>query len=136
MRGVPPVGSNDGGALTRADVESVLRAFERCDPGTAAAFWAEDGVFVDPHYPEAEYRGPEEVRAALEWALENVVERPDLAVRNVWEAGETFAVEVDTRHAMRGGTEADFPQVFVVEGANGRIERWRSYLPFPPPDGE
>lgn len=120
--------------LTRERIEEILTAFEERDAATASEYWAEDGVFADPHYPEPAYRGPDEVRAALDWALENVVERPGLAVRNVWKDGETFAVEVDTHHTMQDGTEAAFPQVFVVEGEHGQVTRWRSYLPFPPPE--
>lgn len=121
--------------VTRERIEGVLRAFENRDAAAAAAFWAEDGVFVDPHYPDDEYRGPEEVRAALEWALENVVEQPGLTVRTAWEGADSAAVEVDTHHTMTDGTEVDFPQAFVVETEDGAITRWQSYLPFPPPDG-
>jgi len=119
-------------AFTREQIEGVLRSFEEGDTAAASEFWAEDGVFVDPHYPESEYRGPDEIRAALDWALENVVEQPGLSIRNVWKEGDTFAVEVDTHHVMKDGSEAEFPQVFVVESADGKVTRWQSYLPFPP----
>ncbi|WP_226011117.1 nuclear transport factor 2 family protein [Halomicrobium salinisoli] len=122
-------------ALTREGIEGVIRAFEDRDAAAAASHWAEDGVFVDPHYPEDEYRGPEAVEAALGWALENVVERPGLSIRTVWEGEEAAAVEVDTHHVAHDGSVREFPQVFVVEGEDGRITRWQSYLPFPPPDG-
>lgn len=122
--------------LAPEDIYAVLEAFEAGDTATASEFWADDGVFVDPHYPEPTYRGPDEVRAALDWALEHVVDRPGLTVRTVWEDGETFAVEVDTHHVAHDGEVLEFPQVFVVEGENGRVARWRSYLPFPPPADE
>ena len=122
--------------LTREQIENVLRAFEEGDAATAAEFWAKDGVFIDPHYPEPEYSGPDEIRGALDWALENIVEEPGLTVRKVWEDDETFAVEVNTHHLMQDGSEVDFPQVFIIEGENGQITRWQSYLPFPPPSGE
>lgn len=122
--------------FTREQIEGVLTAFEDKDTMTASEFWAEDGVFIDPHYPKPEYRGPEEIRGALDWALENIVEQPGLAIRTVWEDGETFAVEVDTHHTMQDGTEVDFPQVFIIESEGGQITRWQSYLPFPPPADE
>lgn len=124
--------------FTREQIEGVLTAFEERDTAAASEFWAEDGVFIDPHYPERAYRGPDEVREALEWALDNVVERPGLSIRNTWEAedADAFAVEVDTHHTMQDGTDADFPQVFVVEAENGQIARWQSYLPYPPPADE
>lgn len=120
--------------FTRDQIEDVLRAFEERDAVAASEVYAEDGVFIDPHYPEAEYRGPAEVREALEWALENIVDRPGLTIRNVWEDDKTFAVEVDTHHTMKDGREVDFPQVFIIESEDGQVTRWQSYLPFPPPD--
>lgn len=66
--------------------------------------------------------------------LENVVAQPEFTIRHVWEDAGTFAVEVDTNHTMQDGTEADFPQVFVVETDDGQVTRWQSYLPFSPPD--
>lgn len=69
--------------FTREQIEGVLAAFEDRDAVTASEFWAEDGVFIDPHYPEPEYRGPEEIREALDWALANIVEQPGLTIRNV-----------------------------------------------------
>jgi ketosteroid isomerase-like protein len=123
----------DSASLTREPTEGVLRAFEAGETARAAAFWAEDGVFVDPHYPEPEYRTPAEIRGALDWAPEHVVEEPRLTVQTVWKDGERFAAEVDTNHRTQDGREVDFPQVFVVEGEDGAITRWQSYLPFPPP---
>lgn len=126
---------NDG-TFTRGGIEDVLASFEDRDPVGASEVYAEDGVFIDPHYPEPEYRGPEEIREALEWAFENIVEQPGLTIRNTWENDETFAVEVDTHHRMKDGTEAEFPQVFIIESEHGQVTRWQSYLPFPPPANE
>lgn len=96
--------------FTRERIDAVLGAFEDGDAETAASFRAADGTFVDPHYPEPEYRGPEEVRAALDWALDDLLERPGLTVRQVWEDDGTFAMEVDTHHTVRDGSEVDFPR--------------------------
>lgn len=129
-------GTTDEDTFTRDQIEEVLTAFEDGDVVAASEIYAEDGVFIDPHYPEPEYYGPDEIREALEWALENVVEQPGLTVRKVWEDDETFAVEVDTHHTMKDGTEAEFPQVFIIECENGQVTRWQAYLPFPPPADE
>jgi ketosteroid isomerase-like protein len=126
----------DEDTFTREQIEDILVAFEDCDAVAAAEAYAEDGVFIDPHYPESEYRGPEEIQEGLEWALENVVEQPGLTIRNLWEDAGTFAVEVETHHTMQDGTEAEFPQVFIIESENGQVTRWQSYLPFPPPADE
>lgn len=124
--------------FTREDIEGVLRAFENRDAATASEYWAEDGVFMDPHYPDAEYRGPDEIREALDWALETIVKEPGLTIRNLWESREAslFAVEVDTHHIMQDGTEADFPQVFIIESEGGLVSRWQAFLPYPPPSDQ
>jgi ketosteroid isomerase-like protein len=128
--------SQDSDALSRTDIEDLLRAFEAGDTATAAAAWAADGVFIDPHYPEPEYRGPEQVREALDWALANVVEQPGLAIRTLLSDDGAFAVEVDTHHVTHDDTVREFRQVFVVESEDGSITRWQAYLPFPPPSTE
>ncbi|MBV0925890.1 nuclear transport factor 2 family protein [Halomicroarcula limicola] len=69
--------------LTPAQIEAVLRAFEAGETATAAEFWAEEGVFIDPQYPDSEYSGPDEIRHALDWALDHIVEEPGLSVRTV-----------------------------------------------------
>jgi ketosteroid isomerase-like protein len=128
--------NGDEGTFSREDIEEVLRAFEDRDTATAAAAWAEAGVFVDPHYPEPEYRGPEQVREALDWALDNVVEQPGLAIRNLLTDDGAFAVEVDTHHVTHDDSVREFRQVFIVESEAGEITRWQAYLPFPPPSTE
>lgn len=128
--------ASDEDTFTRDQIEEVLAAFEDRDAVAASEIYAEDGVFIDPHYPELEYRGPDAIREALEWVLENVVDQPGFTIRHVWEDGETFAVEVDTHHTLQDGTEAEFPQVFIIESDNGQVTRWQSYLPFPPPTDE
>lgn len=136
MNGGRMTASGSEDTFTREQLEDVLAAFEDRDTVAASEAYAEDGVFIDPHYPDSAYRGPDEVRAALDWALENIVEQPGFTLRNVWEDGKTIAAEVDTHHTMKDGTEAEFPQVFIIESEQGRITRWQSYLPFPPPTDE
>lgn len=113
-------------------IKKTLNAFENRDTVAAASVWAEDGTFIDPHYPESEYHGRETIRGALDWALTNLVEQPGFTVRNVVTEGDVCAVEVDTHHVMKDGSEREFPQVFIVEGGEEGITRWRTYLPFPP----
>ncbi|NHN46582.1 nuclear transport factor 2 family protein [Halostella sp. JP-L12] len=117
---------------TRERIENALRAFENSDAAAAASTYAENGVFIDPHYPASEYQGREAIREAFEWALTNIVEQPGFSVRNSIGAGDTYAIEVDTHHVAKDGSKREFPQVFVVEGDETGITRWRTYLPFPP----
>lgn len=124
--------TTDNDLTTRDRIDKTLNAFEKRDAAAAASMYAENGVFIDPHYPEPEYRGREAIRKALEWALTNIVERPGFTVRNIVAEGDTCAVEVDTHHITTDGSEREFPQVFIVEGGIDGIRRWQTYLPFPP----
>lgn len=118
--------------LTRDQIEAALAGMEDRDAVAATEFYAEDGVFIDPLYPEPEYRGPKEIQAAVEWALENVVDQPGFTIRNMWERDETFAVEVDSHHIAHDGDTRDFQQVFIIESEDGKVTRWQTYLPYPP----
>lgn len=117
----------------RDRIRGVLEAFEDKDADTVSDFFAEGGVFIDPHYPEPEYRGREAIREGFEWVFENALERPGFTIRNFWADEDSCAVEVDTHHATIEGTELDFSQVFVIETEDGLITRWQSYPPYGPP---
>ena len=61
----------------REQIEGGLTAFEDRDAATASEFWAEDGVFIDPQYPESEYRGPDEIRGRLSGRSRTSSSNPD-----------------------------------------------------------
>lgn len=124
--------TTDANHSTRDRINTALQAFENRDAVAAASTYVEDGVFIDPHYPEPEYHGRETIREAFEWALTNLVDQPGFTVRNVVREGDTCAVEVDTHHVAKDGSVQEFPQIFIVEGSQAGITRWRTYLPFPP----
>lgn len=113
-------------------VDTVLKALEKEDAVAAASAYAEDAVFIDPRYPEPEYRGRETIREAFEWGLTNVLDAPEYTVRNYLETGGTCAVEVHAGDAEAVGQDGEHPRVFVVDFYADGITRWRTYLPFPP----
>lgn len=119
--------------FTVADIHRIFEAWENKDPETPAEYWAKEGVYIDPHYPEAEYRGPEAVQRALESGLEESIAQPRLTIQHVWEDEDSFVVEVRTHHTLVDDTEVDYQQVFVIETRDGKITRWQSYLPFERP---
>jgi ketosteroid isomerase-like protein len=127
-----------GEPLTRDRIEAALVGLEDRDAAAVTEFYAEDAVFIDPLYPKPEYRGPEAIRAAIEWARENVVDQPGFTIRNAWEDEDerSLAVEVDSHHTAHDGTVREFRQVFVVESDAGEVTRWQTYLPYPPSTGE
>ena len=56
----------DEDTVTRAQIEDRVGAFEDWAAVAAAAADAREGVSVDPHYRESEYRGPDEIQEGLE----------------------------------------------------------------------
>lgn len=120
-------------------VETALEALEKRDAVAAASAFAADGRFVDPQFPEAEYRGQERVREALEWALTNLSRQPEFEIRHFLEREGTCALEVEARHvgADDGPVGADDGTVrsrkaYFVEVGDDGITRWRTYLPYAP----
>lgn len=112
-----------------------MERFERRDFENAAKAFAEDGVFIDPHYPEPEFRGHDEIREAFEWVFENVIDDIDLTIRNFWASGLTCAAEVETRQLMKNGSEHEFSQAFIAEFDDElRLVRLQAYLPYGPPE--
>lgn len=118
--------------IEREYIEAILGAFEDGDEDDVSAVFAEDGVFIDPEYPNGEYHGPAGVRRALERRSERTTGEARFVVRNFWADGTSCAIEVETHRTATHGSERAFPQVFVVEMENGRIARWQSYLPCSP----
>ena len=63
-------------------LNGVLAAFVRRDLEGALAFFADDAIIFDPHYPVAEMRGKPAIRRGLAWALGNM-EKPGFVIRHI-----------------------------------------------------
>lgn len=121
-----------------AIVVEALRRFESQNVDGIVEMFAEDGAFIDPHYPPPvgpALTGRDAIREGLGWVF-GMIKEPQLTVRRRYagEAPGAAAVEVDTRHVMVDGTVVEFPQVFIGEvDGDGLLRRLQSYLPYPPP---
>lgn len=113
-------------------IDDALIALENRDAAAAASMYAADGVFIDPHYSTFEYYGRETIRETSDWVPTAIMERLGFPVRDFVEEGDTYAVEVDTHHIAKDGSEREFPQAFVVEEDDNGIRRRQTYLSFPP----
>lgn len=113
-------------------VEQMFGAFEAKDMEAVSAFFADDAVLFDPHYPVPEMKGKAAIEQGCEWAFGNM-EKPGFTIRHIWIEGDAGAVEVDTHHVFKGGMELKFPQVFVFETHDGLVTRLQSYVPYGPP---
>jgi ketosteroid isomerase-like protein len=114
-------------------LEGALRAVEAKDASTLRTLVAEDGVFVDPHYPTTPMAGRAAIEDGLRWAF-GTIEAFRFEVVHTFESGDGrhAAVEVDCHHVLRGGRRLAFRQVFVVDVEGGRIRRLQAYEPYGP----
>lgn len=113
-------------------IQTALRALEKRDAVAAASAFAADGRLVDPQFPEGEYRGQEQVRTALEWALTNLVRQPEFEIRHFLEQEGTCALEVEAREVGSDDPAVRSRKAYFVEVGDDGITRWRSYLPYAP----
>ncbi len=116
----------------RALIERLLRAFEAKNIQETVDCFAEDGLLVDPHYPEPTMRGKAAIQQGLEFAF-GMLKQPGFEIRHMWSHDQSGAVEVDTHHRLQDDSEARFPQVLVFETQNGLFTRVQLYVPYPPP---
>ncbi len=112
-------------------LDGLINAFLKRDLEAALAYFADDAVFYDPHYPIPEMKGIAAIRQGLAWGLGNL-EKPGFTIRNWWGNGESGAVELHTHHVFKGGMAVEFDQVFVFELQDGKITRLQSYVPYGP----
>ncbi len=114
-------------------IRGLMAAFSAKDLEGALAFFAEDAVVNDPHYPIPKMSGSDAIRQGFAWAFGNM-KQPGFAIRQVWDNGRSGAVELDTRHVFKAGVKSEFEQVFVFElNEDGKIKRLQSYVPYRPP---
>ncbi|NWJ48413.1 MAG: nuclear transport factor 2 family protein [Chloroflexi bacterium] len=109
----------------------LLAAFENKDLQTILAAFAEDGILIDPHYPQVEMRGKAAIERGIKWGLGSL-EKPGFKILRHWVNGESATFEVATHHIIRGPIKANFSQIFVVESRNGLITRLQSYPNYGP----
>jgi ketosteroid isomerase-like protein len=114
-------------------LEGALRAVEAKDVATLRALVADDGVFVDPHYPAPRMVGWAAIEDGLRWAF-GTIEAFGFEIVHGFETGDgrCAAVEVDCHHVLRGGRRLVFRQVFVADIEIGRIRRLQAYEPYGP----
>ena len=72
------------------------------DLGAALAFFADDAVVIDPHYPVARMKGRAEIERGFKWGLASL-EKPGFSIRNRAAEGAIAYYEIDTRHKLRRG---------------------------------
>lgn len=115
----------------KAIIEGLLNAFMRKDLPAIMAYFADDAVLYDPHYPQPRMVGKEAIQQGIAWGL-STLEKPGFTIRQVWIDGNSGVAETDTHHVIRGSITSKMDQVFVFEVRDGKLTRLQSYVPYPP----
>ncbi|WP_158600606.1 nuclear transport factor 2 family protein [Tessaracoccus antarcticus] len=117
----------------RALLDQMLEATMAKDKAAVLATFAPDAVFTDPHYPNPEMRGLDDIAAGLDWGFLGM-ERFGFTVVGSFmsEDGNSGAIEMDCEHVLASGRTLTFPQVFVAGMEEGLLVRVRAYEPYGP----
>jgi ketosteroid isomerase-like protein len=108
-------------SLEAKDLEALMRKF------------ADDAVLIDPHFPVSRMQGKETIRECMREAMKGMYAFGYTIVNYCESAnGRCAAVETATHHVLRQGMNRNFPQVFIVEVADGHITRLQAYEPYGP----
>lgn len=120
-------------ATARGLFDGALYALRAKDVGALLAQWADDGVFIDPHFPEPEMRGHAAIAAGHRWAFAGM-RRFGFTLHRWFDGADASsgAAEVATHHVLRTGRRLEFPQVFVVDSRDGLLTSLRAYEPYGP----
>ena len=117
----------------RVLLQKMLEATMAKDKAAVLASFAPDAVFTDPHYPNPEMWGIDEISAGLDWGFLGM-ERFGFTVVGSFmsEDGKSGAIEMDCEHVLASGRVLTFPQVFVAGMKDGLLVRVRAYEPYGP----
>ena len=114
-------------------VTGLLAAFKAKDLDATLAYFADDAVFIDPHYPNPQLVGKQAIADGFTWTFATL-EKLNFAILNFYTTPDeqNVAVEVATAHVFPGGKAVQFTQTFIVETRNGQVVRLQSYTPYGP----
>ena len=120
-------------APLRTTVEQAFVAVESRNVDAVLAFFADDAVMIDPHYPTPHMAGKAAIASGLRWAYSGM-QKMGFTILCYFEAPDrqSAAVEVATAHVLRTGMPLRFSQVFVFDTRDGLITRMQAYEPYGP----
>jgi ketosteroid isomerase-like protein len=113
--------------------DAMFKALISGDKEGAIAFFADDAVIFDPHYPKPLMQGKAEIRAGLDWGFGSM-KTFGFVIKNYFPGkdGLSACFEVDTHHVLKIGKKLDFPQVFIMETDGRKVTALRAYEPYGP----
>lgn len=117
----------------RTVIERSFATVEAKDMAGMLSFFADNAIFIDPHYPTPRMVGKLAIAKGVQWGFDGM-RKFSFKIVNYFEAndGHCAAVEVETSHILKNGIKLHFPQVFVFEVHEGLIHRLQAYEPYGP----
>lgn len=117
----------------RTLVEQSFAAVEAKDLATVLSYFAEDAVFIDPHYPSPVMIGKAAIEDGLRWGFGSL-KKFGFTIVGYYEMadGQKAAIEVATHHILPNGRHLQFPQAFFIDAQNDQITRMQAYEPYGP----
>ena len=119
--------------VQREQIEGMFAAVMAKDMERVLAFFADDAVLFDPHYPTPKMVGKVAIREGLTWGFGSL-EKFGFTIEKFLlnEDGNSGAVEVATAHVLKGGMKLNFPQAFFFDVKDGKLTRLQAYEPYGP----
>lgn len=123
-------------AMTKTNTELAIRWLEYAeakDINSVMAFFTEDAVFSDPHYPKTHMRGHAEIAEGLLWGF-NSLKKFGFNITNTHTSadGTSIVISVHTVHELPNGRLLEFPQLFLFEFEDKLIASLQAYVQYEP----
>lgn len=117
----------------REAIDAVFSAVMAKDLDRLMACFADDAVFVDPHYPTPRMVGKAAIRDGMTWSFGSI-KKFGFVIEKFYlsEDGNSGAMEVATAHVAMGGMKVEFPQAFFFDMKDGKVTRLQAYEPYGP----
>ncbi|CAN5298344.1 hypothetical protein BH10PSE7_BH10PSE7_35650 [soil metagenome] len=108
-------------------LQAIVRGWEKADPDSIAAIFADDGIFDDPLQPRRRI-GPADIRDACAGGVA-AIRDCHIPIRSVIESGNVAVAEGEFRSVLAAtGARFDFPFVMVIEMKDGKVARLAEYF--------
>ncbi len=113
--------------------ERLFDAVEAKDLDATLAFFADNGVLFDPHYPTPRMVGHAAIADGLRWGFGSM-KTFGFTIEKFYpgEDGQSAACEVASAHILNVGMRLNFPQTFFFEVRDEKVTRLQAYEPYGP----
>ena len=111
----------------------LLASVEAKDFDGLMSFFAEDAVFVDPHYPKKRMQGSAEIAEGMRWGFSSLKKFGFEIIDTYLSAdGKGVVISVITAHELPNGKPLNFPQLLMFEFEGQKIKSLQAYVQYEP----